>query len=381
MIERRDYQLKVISPLHIGSGETLLQATDFVILDQRVFVFDQPSFLQELSRRGIITSYAKELGNRRRTFNLGDFLRKHNLLKEDFLKTVSRYQIPARGSPREIRAFIKTLGRPFVPGSSVKGALRVGMLYRLLKELGEPFLKEYVWKGIEEEIGQLSRLSGQDRRKKRNQLRRKLGQFVDDLLRLFRLKGDSRDPRTDLLRCVKVCDSSPLDPSRLAVTKVQVSKLKGESSTSLWVEALIPKTAFRIIIEVDHDLLQFFARENTKVKLPVRDVEVPFELYQRFFSEPFSPAVSLVKDLIEEEKVRLPESWLRFTEPVNFRLGWGQGLLSAALFLLLPQDLRKRLRNELFKDEGAAEAPLTRKVSNSGLMGFCQVGFIKRRHE
>ena len=45
-----------------------------------------------------------------------------------------------------------------------------------------------------------------------------------------------------------------------------------------------------------------------------------------------------------------------------FRLGWGGGLLSKSIFLLLPEDLRKLIRNNLRHDRGEALAPKSRRM-------------------
>lgn len=379
MVEKRHYQITVLTPLHIGDGEILRSATDFVSTDEEVFVLDHSSFLRELSRRGIAHSLVQELGIHGVNFNLSTFLRRHNLLKRDFLGGVSRYSLRVKGSPSEIRTFIKTLGRPYLPGSSIKGAIRIGMLYRLLKHLGGDFLKKFLYDRIERELDRLQCLSGSERREKRNKLRQRMGKFVDELLCIFRLKDDSQDPRTDILRCLRVNDSAPLDHSALSVVGIRVQKLNGQSSVTTWVEAIKPGRHFTITVEVDRELLDFFKKENPVVRLSSGG-KIPFSLYERLFSEPFRPAVKLTRDFIEEEAQRVSQRWLPFRgRKPNFRLGWGQGLLTTTIFLLLPGDLRKRVRNELFKDEGAAEAPLTRKVSEEGLMGFCEVGLIKDR--
>ncbi len=380
MIEKRHYRFKVLSPLHIGSGEVLLPATDFVPTPQAIFVLDQPSFLKEISRRGIASSHARELGNRGRNFDLPAFLRRHGLLTEDFLQSVSSYRLAGEGPIREIRAFIKSMNHPYVPGSSVKGAIRVGMLYRLLKNLGTDLLSEQLWTPVERALERLGRLHGSEKKRQRKKLRQTIGRFVDQLLCAFRLKEDRNNPRTDLLRCLRVLDSAPLDLSSLSVVAVEVRKLNGHRGLTTWVEALKPGTTFMLTIEVDWDLLGLFGKENPELKLPFGREKIPFSRYKKLFKEPLSPAVQLTQDLLEEESQRLPERWIKIEggKP-NFRLGWGQGLLSTTVLLLLPPELRTEVRNELFADRGNAQAPLTRKVSQERLMGFCQVGRVVSR--
>ena len=377
MIEKRRYRFRVLSPLHIGSGEIFLPAIDFVSLEKQIFVLDQVSLFKEMSARGISFSFIREFSNRGRKFELGVFLKRYGLFHVDFLKRVSRYRLEVSGSPREIHAFIKSMGRPYIPGSSVKGAIRVGMLYQILKGLGQDFLRRELWEPLERKIDGLKTLSGDKRKRERKRLRQRIGYFIDRFLWAFRLKEDKDNPHTDLLRCLKVSDSPPLDLASLSVTSVQVKKLNGQGSVATWVEVLKPGTTFTLTVEIDRELLNLFKKDNPSIKFSSGKTGISFkfdELYERLFEEPLSPAVQMVNDLLQEERQRLPEKWFQFGErQPNFRFGWGQGLLSTTVFLLLPSNLRKKLRNELFKDEGNAEAPLTRKISTEGLFGFCHV--------
>lgn len=373
-MDSRKYRFRVLSPLHVGSGEILLQATDFVPVGKEIFVLDQVPFFKEMSARGISTSFVRELSDRGKNFELETFLRRYGLLQVDFLKGVSRYRLEASGSPREIRAFVKSMGKPYIPGSSVKGAIRVGMLYKLLKELGKDFLRRELWEPLERKINRLHSLPHDRKQRERRRLRQNIGRFVDRLLWAFHLREDRENPRTDLLRCLRILDSPPLDLTSLFAVPVRVWKPSGKGSVTTWVEALKPGTTFTLTVEVDRELLSFLKKENRSIKFPSANVEIPFEFYEKLFEEPLLPAVQMANDLLREEKRRLPDKWLQFGEKEpNFRFGWGQGLLSTTVFLLLPEDLRKRLRNELFVDKGDADAPLTRKVSAERLLGFCHV--------
>ena len=197
-LERRRYRITALSPLHIGSGDLLYVSTDYVQLEQRLFVFDQKRLVGLLKERGILTTFVSEMAQKGRSFNIKDFLRRFNLDRNEVLEKVSSYQIEVKGSPREFRPFIKTQGKPYIPGSSVKGALRVALLYNILKSCPSQ-LENILFSPIKIQLDRLSKILDQKKyNEQRKKLRRNLGKFLEELLNGFSLSDKKGSPNSDL---------------------------------------------------------------------------------------------------------------------------------------------------------------------------------------
>jgi CRISPR type III-A-associated RAMP protein Csm5 len=115
---------------------------------------------------------------------------------------------------------------PYVPGSSLKGAIRTALAYRTLAQ-GEL------------ELDSLE------------------GWAVDQLFRLGR-----NDPKNDLLKCIAVRDTNPVDPDdSLALSEIKTYSRSegGEMRPKHWsnyAEVLRPGTTFETEITVDSQLLR-----------------------------------------------------------------------------------------------------------------------------
>lgn len=126
-------KVKVITPVHVGSGQSISPSGYFIDREKGYFnflsmdsLFRDPGFSryrEEFIRKAAFARY------------IGDIIQDHNLLKKHVL-----YSIPATfearsGNPIEVKLFIKSAGRPYIPGSSLKGAIVTALIYYALKEL------------------------------------------------------------------------------------------------------------------------------------------------------------------------------------------------------------------------------------------------------
>ena len=124
IIESLPVTLSTLSPLHIGMGERL-GGLDFVWEGRSISVVDQKKLAARLAaNQGLADAYIRlcETDHPR----IGDFLREHHVPPRD----LAAYSLPAKGHmAAAVIPFIKGAnGRPFVPGSSVKGAIRSALL-------------------------------------------------------------------------------------------------------------------------------------------------------------------------------------------------------------------------------------------------------------
>lgn len=128
----KEYKISTITPVHIGNGNKLSKV-DFVldkdkgirwIIDVEKVISllqDNPKALNEFGQAG---------------FDMKDFLDRYKI---PYLE-VEKYSYECTHSYlKDISEFVKTgLGKPYIPGSSIKGALRTVILRHLLYDWGKP---------------------------------------------------------------------------------------------------------------------------------------------------------------------------------------------------------------------------------------------------
>jgi CRISPR-associated protein Csm5 len=126
-------ELEVLSPLHIGNGN------EFTLID---FVINNKNFIKVNFDK--LAGYcfenkiplAEEIEEKKENFKMEDFFKKHKLESKNF----SDYSIPVnidlnrmRRTKPKIKEFIKSANKsPYIPGSSIKGAVRTALLWSAL---------------------------------------------------------------------------------------------------------------------------------------------------------------------------------------------------------------------------------------------------------
>ncbi len=200
--------LQTLTPIHIGDGEELRHGFDFIIYKGHTWRLDEDAILEAkwdemgLNRRGRVR-----------------YPLPGELLKESDFQNGKFFRYVLRGAPRSHKADarLKTCikdheDHPYIPGSSLKGALRTAL----------------AWKGWKEVIRQPV-----DRRDIGNR-RSWAGQPLER--KLF-----GKNPNYDLLRALQVSDlHGNLDPGKtLAVVNAQVLT-RGDMQSPIEMEALLP---------------------------------------------------------------------------------------------------------------------------------------------
>lgn len=129
-------KVKVLSPVHIGNGNIISPYTDFVYKDNCLLYIDNQKLWSDISKNEkIIDEYVGVIKNKdlssKEKYTLEDFLKRNNIDIDKYIyEKVNCYgDIKAV----EINEVVKTSGRPYIPGSSLKGAIRTALLYNYLK--------------------------------------------------------------------------------------------------------------------------------------------------------------------------------------------------------------------------------------------------------
>ncbi len=214
----RHYTMHLITlaPLHIGSGRELLLDYDYVVYKGRTWRVDEEALFDALMRRGDFAP---------------DDPASKLLHPHDYRSDSPLFRYVIKGHPRSrrpgarLREQIKdSSDHPYLPGSSLKGALRTALVDWALEQNPQAL---------------------DTRRLKDN--RKWAAQPLERTLL-------GRSPNHDLLRALQVGDSLPLDPNRtLTIENAQVLTA-GQSGSPIEVEALRPEVRLRVPIKLDLSL-------------------------------------------------------------------------------------------------------------------------------
>jgi CRISPR-associated protein Csm5 len=281
----------------------------------------------------------------------------------DFVEHAKAYSAEIKARPgRELHPFIRdSLYRPYVPGTSIKGALRTAIMYVMLKRMGEAERKHLLEDTVK---NKLERIQTEIRRGKGKFIRNEEKYFdqdieVDLMWKYFFDEAVMKfDPHSDILRTLKVSDTEPLDPNSAVIEKVEVYNRGYATGIKIYVETLPAGTELEFTISIDLQLLNRF-RRHTKQKFGLSMNEVV-----EIVGNPVKTASEWTHDLLEHER-RLSKSSLTyyFAEEPNINLGWGGGLLTKTVDLLLPEHLRAELLRVFKRRRPYHPAPSSRRLT------------------
>lgn len=119
--------LHTISPLHIGTGRSLTSVGEFIATGSSVNIIDQRALNELLvSKEGLMQRYLNHIIEEQENANVFRFFREEAI--EGEIKYSRELPLHAQGfnpeSNNMLELMIETDGRKYIPGSSVKGAIR-----------------------------------------------------------------------------------------------------------------------------------------------------------------------------------------------------------------------------------------------------------------
>lgn len=209
-------RLKTLSSLHIGTGEQLREK-EYGQQGKQIFVANPKKLLALMQRSPALESAFISFCEDERQ-DLTDFLEKQRIP----LPEIADYRITATGQvSRLIPKFIKTAERkPYIPGSSLKGAIRSALLRSQL--LSDIAMNNAAGEAARED---LNVISGQKNRNL-SRWRKKIGTDVE---RTF----FGRDEHHDLMRCLQFGDSNSCENNKLRIAEIRVLSIDQNDNLQL----------------------------------------------------------------------------------------------------------------------------------------------------
>ncbi len=212
--------VETITPLHIGTGTELIKDFDYVSKpdERQTYVLDQDAvYAAELEAKGAAARLDKPAGQ---------LLSSENWREES---PFVRYSLQGSTTIERVHEQIKDVhGRCYLPGSSLKGALRTAIMAYAI--------------GAKSVVPDLN----------------KLGRSEKQAAQAWEQAAFGNDPNSDVLRALHVSDSQPLPPkpSALELLTAQVFT-GGEPGSPIVVEAVRAHTAFKTEVAIDELALKY----------------------------------------------------------------------------------------------------------------------------
>jgi CRISPR-associated protein Csm5 len=197
-------QILTLSPLHIGGAEVLSPLADYWMDgNKNICLVNNDALAELVSSSGQVNTYVRAVENIA-VEKKGKFLQslvKDNL-KGDFNDILTGEKIPSFGiqNPIEIDTCIKTDGLPYIPGSSLKGAIRSAILQDWLgsgKPESQKALSEFI-----EALMDFSYRNDLKPTKRMDEIEKKFRETMEE-----KLFGSLRDNNRLAASCLRVTDS------------------------------------------------------------------------------------------------------------------------------------------------------------------------------
>jgi CRISPR type III-A-associated RAMP protein Csm5 len=386
-------RLETLTPVRIGSHIGQITPYDYVLSGGNCYVISDERLSAFLGRNNLIDRFSESIARKGKNFDIGQFLSEHDMVDEQGLRRLSSYvvQVHENARPMRLLTIIRdTAWKPYIPGSSIKGAMRTAVIYANLKRMkaSEPdrfdrsFIRPVKSK-IETLKGKSGRISEWDRKRFAGDIEKELTNHFN-LEDFTKRKGSNisyiHDPHTDIFRCLKVSDALPVKPlHRIYDFRVLDKQANGDLAfeSPIFAEALSPGAVFEFQVSWDSWLADRFKTLND---IPINGLDDVLKACKTFAEDQVAWESRFFEGCSKgaEDPGKVISS-LTGMEP-DLRLGWGSGLTGASLSMLLPMELKLELRDLFYRrhSSGVREFPKSRRVlveknTPVSLLGFCSL--------
>lgn len=242
--------IKTITPLHIGGNEVLSPLADYWMDDAKeIHLINGDALAEAVYEADKTETYIKaveEIITEKKNRMLSDFVQ--NTLKKEITGMESGIALKSFGveNPINIDCCIKTDGQPYIPGSSIKGAVRTAILQNWLNS-GKPESE----KALDDFLNALASFSKRSDLKKTKQ--------ADEIERVFResaeekLFGSLKEDKRLAASCLRINDTEKANLYDVAVYQLdRFNLLTGEKDIPILKQCIAKETVFSTVIYIDY---------------------------------------------------------------------------------------------------------------------------------
>jgi CRISPR-associated protein Csm5 len=347
-------QLEVLSPLHIGNREGELKPIEFFTENGSLFLISESRLAENLATAHLIEDFYNYVSqdsypSLNRYFHALGVSSSRPVRQNAVSRRIAIVEGDSRINAVRLNVADPLTNTPYIPGSSIKGAIRNALLQEL----------------CEQDPAALRSITAKLPSARRNQ-DKYFGSSLDNLLRLPRLENVKRPgPNTDWMRGIKVSDAFPNNKDGSSIYCVRVVSLTddgfhfGARNASINAELIKPGSLLTCQLQIDDFTFEVLSRSNNGRK-------------------PFDPQ-NLV-DILNKKASRLCDADSAFFQNAklkgmvdrqqelmnagaNLKIGWGSGLLATTVDSLLSDEDRRAVRGAFYPHRNNPMFPQSRKVT------------------
>ncbi len=284
-------KLKVLGPVFVGSGRELSKKEYIFLNKSEIGVLDFPKFYNYIVSKGLSDRFETFLVNDERG-ELYKWLYNYKIRIDD-IKQYFKYIMPCgdtsltKGNKTQIMEFVKDpYGKPYIPGSSMKGVLRNLLLNENISSDRTSF--STFKKGVDNTLD-----NNTNKKNKRLLSREDKELNVKVFNNLEREQKKIDDARNDELAGLIIGDSKPLEITDLIlVQKIERGTDGTEKRLNLLREALKPTTMVEFPLTID---TQLYKINKDKIMDSVKTFS---QVYNECFVRKFKGFGDIKEDII-----------------------------------------------------------------------------------
>ena len=385
-LETRVYRLSTLSPIHIQAGK-LEYGEGFIRVGRKVYVVDAPKLQKEIFKFGgleTVNQYTKIFSEPNPDTTIAKFL---NKIRYDYKSNIHKISKGIVHLPTGNRFMLSGLGKCFVPGSSIKGAIKTAVLYHLMTGVlaHHPGILDTF---VDEKItAYLSNPSNDQKQRFAEELLENAFQSNHPRERFPNKQrtDEPNGPFTDIFKAIKVKDAIIKESSEVQFEDILFTTLNGANQIARKrvgrnFECFHGETTLEITL--DHKILESFKRAG--VTPPFSDIPSLINLCQDFAQAQWDAEQTFLATHPDNGNINLDKVAAFYAENENcatLRVGWGTGMLGTTISLLLTEEpIRVYLRNEVISGghhRRPKPAPKSRRFVLEDRQPIYPLGWIK----
>lgn len=392
-------QIQLTSPiLHIGSAVSKLSPFEYVATSKRVYLPNPEVLARAFQQQGRLNEYIRRIESQEELNTLlqvtfgDDWENASDSNKEAIFPKHTSSLRWTQQKITDLRPMIRNgFGQLYIPGSSIKGAIRTAIAYHLLKhadkyELPRTQQLSEIEQKLHKSIGQIKQ-------------RPKFADdklFMDALFSEFNLiyqdkpaLGKTSLPNLDFMRAIQVTDSEPLIEIKVTdkqgkphfynlpvTTEVMTishwGDWKAKYKAPIYTE-MVRSVKTRFTISLNKTMLSCFTPKN---KIPFETIDDILTICQEFAQKQWDEEQFYWQGIKNNpnakdnnrQPINLDFDNIRdFYQPEicrhNLRIGWASGMNGTTVNLLFDPELRKEIRDNCSPRKAPDfEAPKSRRV-------------------
>jgi CRISPR-associated protein Csm5 len=412
--KEQNYEIKTIqlnSPLlHIGGEVSRLNPYEYVQTSSKIYLPNQELLAKILYRRG--QNFLNDYINAIETKQSIEILLTQ-ALGENWMKFKTSDGIPLFSDVRpkwtldemqrvsDIRPMIRNgFGKLYIPGSSIKGAIRTAIAYYLLAQADEYNLSQsYQLSAIEEKLREKINQElekNKNKPKNKNKISNKMKSSLDDDLFMNNLltnyslqyKGKNiptkNNQSTDILRAIKISDSQPLKtyiprknikkrPKNVPVIAETIISSYFPDNNAKYKGPIFAEVVYQVktefTIKLDLEMLSWFHHKQ-KMRIPFESIDDLLNICQEFAQKQWDEEIKYWQNISNNQdkykNLDFDLIWDKYDShikcPYDLRLGWGSGMMGTTINSLFPNDLRSTIRDVCGREAPNFDAPKSRRT-------------------